>query len=404
MNILIVSPWLPHKDVGHAGGQHLYHTVRTLVERGQHVHVLCYGRGEQPDQVASCAALCNSLTIVTPAYTWRQKLVHVWQEGRWRPWLIGRRTHHQVRDHLRLLCRDRQIDVVQLAWTEMGRYLDAVPDGTGAVLGTMDVEYVVRSREVALLPPGVARFQAQRRATQLRCLERRAVGAAHVILACSAYDRAALLRLHPAAPVMIVPPWIGLADPAAFDPDPVVPGRLVFMGALDRLANQAAARWLLNDVWPQLRRSAPHATLRLVGVNPPAALRALAAADSRVTVTGYVPDLSAEWRAADVAVCPSLVGGGLLIKVAQPLWLGRPVVTTTRGNEGTAAPVGTAIDVADDSGTFATTTLRLLHNRAHWQQRARSGQSYAHSAFDWQRSMDRLESAYEQAVYLARAP
>lgn len=403
MNILIVSPWLPHRTIHHAGGQHLYHTIRALTERGYRVHFLGYGRDESPAQIETLAASCDSVTILTPAYSWQQKLTHLVKTGWRRPWLIGRRTHTLLRTHLERLCAEYPIDIVHFAWTEMGRYLDAVPAGVGTVLGTLDVEHVVRQRELTLYPPGLARFLAQRRYKRLCKLEQYAVQRASVVLACSAADRAAIQQLNPAALVVIAAPWLGVSPPESLEAEQIVPGRLMFMGAMDRLANQAAAHWLLDHVWPQVRETAPQATLRLVGAHPPTALNARAVADQRVTVTGYVPDLVAEWRAADVAVCPSLIGGGLLIKVIQPLMLGRPVVTTPFGNEGAAAPP-TAIDVTDDGAVFAAAVQRLLQDRDHWHQRATAGQRYAQDTFDWQISMDRLESAYKSARTLAQSP
>jgi hypothetical protein len=73
VHVLILSPWLPHPWIAHGGGQHLYHTVRSLAKRDHAVHVVCYGRGESEIQVRALAAHCASLHVVTPAYTWQQK-------------------------------------------------------------------------------------------------------------------------------------------------------------------------------------------------------------------------------------------------------------------------------------------------------------------------------------------
>jgi glycosyltransferase involved in cell wall biosynthesis len=395
VNILVVSPWLPHAAILHAGGQHLYHTLRTLSERGHTVYVLCYRRGESSTEIESLAALCASLTVVTPAYTWAQKLDHLRLGGGRRPWQLGRQTHRTMREYLGALCRDKSIDVVHLAWTETGRYLDAVPGGVGTVLGTLDVEYRVRPREVALYPPGWAKIQAGRRAQYLIRNERRWVRQAHITLACSEADRGYLAQLGvPRDQIHVVPPWI---DAEAMFPiwnDTRTPGRLVFMGAMDRQANVAAARFLIEEVWPLVRTTNPDAALRIVGANPPDTLRRLADSDPHLTVTGFVPEMVAEWAAADVAVSPSLIGGGLVTKVAQPMAAGRPVVTTTLGNEGVAAPVGIAVEVADDAPRFAAAVRRLLSDREHWARLAGAGRRHVQQTLNWSNVMDRLEAAY----------
>jgi len=400
LQILIVAPWLPHPGILHAGGQHLYHTVRSLAARGHRVHLLCYGRDEPPAAVAALRAVCASLTVLHPAYTWRDKLAHFMQGGWRRPWAWGRQTHLAAQAFIARCCRENSPDVVHFVWTEMGRYLEAVPPGVGTVLGTLDVEYQVRPREVALFPPGPARWAARRRARALIRAEARYLRRADVITVCSAADRAALAALLPPAErarLVVVPPWADLAAVQDLGPEGIVPGRLTFMGALDREANQSAVRFLLAGVWPRVRAAHPGATLRIVGAHPPAWLLRRAAEDPRLTVTGYVPALAAEWATTDVAVSPSLIGGGLLTKVAQPLAAGRPVVTTTLGNVGIAAPAGEAIEIADESAAFAEAVLRLLANREHWARLAAAGRAHVLAALDWERSLTALEAAYRQA-------
>ena len=65
-----------------------------------------------------------------------------------------------------------------------------------------------------------------------------------VTLVCSAADRDDHLRCG-ASPdrVCVVPPWIDADVMRAISPEATIPGRLVFMGALDRIANVAAARF-----------------------------------------------------------------------------------------------------------------------------------------------------------------
>jgi glycosyltransferase involved in cell wall biosynthesis len=310
----------------------------------------------------------------------------------------GRRTHAQARGLVHSICWEQDIDVVHLAWTEMGRYLDAVPAGVATVLGTLDVEHRVRPREVRLHPWGWGRMQAARRARQLIQGERRYVGQAHVTLACSAADRRHLARLVDESRIHFVAPWVDLGAMRDVKPEAVVPGRLTFVGALDRVANEAAVRFLVAKVWSRVRQAHTGAVLHIVGARPPEWLRRKADGDSRLVVTGYVADLVQEWAQTDVAVCPSFIGGGLVVKVAQAMAAGRPVVTTSLGNEGVGAPEGEAVAVADDAGSFGQAVLQLLSGRARWQRVAAAGRRHVVSTLGWGESMRDLEAAYAAAV------
>ncbi len=392
MRILILSPWLPHAGIRHAGGQYLFHTVVSLVERGHKVQFIGYGRGEPQSVVAALEQLCTTVTIITPAYTRAEKVAQVLSGGwRW-PWTWGRRTHLAVQAQVRRLCSTGATDVVHFAWTEMGRYLDAVPETVATILATQDVEQQVRPREVAWLRPGVERWRARRRARRLARVEPRYVRQADAVLAVSAADAAALARLRGDGGVHVIPPWLDMATLRAITPESVVPGRLTFMGALDRVANRAVAHFLLDEVWPQMRAARAETTLWLVGANPSERLRHRAHDDPRLEVTGWVPDLAAVWAATDVALAPSIVGGGCLLKIVQPMAAGRPVVTTPLG-----APQEKAV-VANGPDAFAASVTALLDDRERWQRRATAGRRYVLKEMDWERSMDKLEVVYATAL------
>lgn len=398
MRVLIVSPWLPHARIAHGGGQHVFHTVRSLAERGHAVFVVCYGRQESASQVATLAAHCEGLHALEPAYTWRQKVGHVLSGGWRRPWMWGRRTHAEARALIHSICREQRIDVVHLAWAEMGCYLDAVPAGVATVLGTLDVEHRVRPREVRLYPWGWARMLAARRARRLIQGERRYVNQAHATLVCSAADRRHLARLVNENRIHVVAPWVDLGAMGDVKPKAVVTGRLTFVGALDRIANEAAVRFVVREVWPQVKRAHTGVVLHIVGASPPKWLGRQADGDARLVVTGYVAALVQEWAQTDVAVCPSLIGGGLVVKVAQAMAAGRPVVTTSLGNEGVGAPEGEAVAVANDAGSFGQAVLQLLSDRARWKRVAAAGRRHVVNTLDWGASMRDLEAAYVAAM------
>jgi polysaccharide biosynthesis protein PslH len=304
--------------------------------------------------------------------------------------LLGRNTTRAMQQQIHSLCTNHKIDTVFLAWTEMGRYLDAVPPDIRTVLGTMDVERLVRPREVKLYPPGQACAAAERRAQHLIRIERQAVPQADAVTACSRNDQEYLQRLRHDHQVYVVPPYADLDSMWTINPDRKIAGQLTFFGALDRIANLAAAEFLINEVWPLIHENRLSPTLVIAGANPPPALERLASIEQRIRITGYIEDIRAMWAETDVAVLPSLIGGGLLTKAAQAMGAGRPVVTTTLGNEGIAAPPD-AIAIADSAHLFANSILNLLTDRDAWRQMARAGRAHVLQTLDWDASMKTLE-------------
>ena len=122
--------------------------------------------------------------------------------------------------------------------------------------------------------------------------------------------------------------------------------------------NVDAAVWLGREVWPLVRERMPEARLSLVGREPSAEVRALAAPD--IEVTGTVPDVRPYLAKARVALAPLRSGGGTRLKVLEALDAGRPIVSTTIGIEGLEDLVGDGALVADDAQGFADQVVELL--------------------------------------------
>lgn len=396
MRVLIVSPWLPYANMLHAGGEYLYQMLKSLSSRHD-LHLICYQRDETSEQIAALDHLCQTFTLVKPAYSWEQKWQQLLKDGWRHPFRLGKRAHFQVQQAIQAICHDHHIDVVHLVWTEMGRYLDIVPSQVGTVLHTLDTEYLVRPLEVALYPDGQEKQQACRRMEKLINIERESLSKADVVIAASKSDKVAFTRLNDQMPIIVATPWIGYI-PDDVQISTIKTGQLTFMGAMDRIANQAAVNFLVDDVWHLICDQYPYITLKIVGANPPDSLIQRCQDDSRIVVTGYCADLPSVWMETDIAVSPSIIGGGLLIKIAQPMAWGRPVVTTSLGNQGVAAQPETAIEVQDNPQGFAAAIGCLLDDRSYWLKLATNGQHHVRGHLNWKTSIEAIEEAYQLAV------
>ncbi|TMK54755.1 MAG: glycosyltransferase, partial [Actinobacteria bacterium] len=131
---------------------------------------------------------------------------------------------------------------------------------------------------------------------------------------------------------------------------------LLLVGTLSYPPNAEAARWLCEEVLPHLN----HASVALVGSNPPPEVRALAR-DSSVTVVGAVADVTSWYERTRVAVVPLRAGGGTRIKLLEALAHGRPVVSTTVGVHGLDfLPGRDGVLVADRPAEFAAHCQSLM--------------------------------------------
>ena len=134
---------------------------------------------------------------------------------------------------------------------------------------------------------------------------------------------------------------------------------IVFTGAMDYWPNVDAVVWFARDVLPEIRSRDAAARFYVVGMNPDAAVRALAS-DPSVVVTGRVGDVRPYLRHARVVVAPLRVARGIQNKVLEAMAMAKPVVVTTAAANALSAERGVEIEVASEAPAFAQKVLALM--------------------------------------------
>jgi glycosyltransferase involved in cell wall biosynthesis len=169
--------------------------------------------------------------------------------------------------------------------------------------------------------------------------------------------------------------FVPVTDAAPLREETHAASKVVCLGHLDWAPNQRGLSWFLEEVWPEVRRRRPDVELLVVG-------RSLGMTDGAgVTYTGYVDDLLATLRLADVGIVPTLDGTGVKTKTLDLLAAGMPLVATTNGVRGTSAATAGAL-IADDPDGFTEHLLSLLGDgelRASLSRAGRSALRLQHS-------------------------
>jgi glycosyltransferase involved in cell wall biosynthesis len=210
-------------------------------------------------------------------------------------------------------------------------------------------------------------------------------------------ERTVLEALMPGANVVVTPNGV---DSEAFTPDlerAETPGRVIFTGFMDYHPNEQAAHHFADAIWPRVLAEVPHATWYLVGAQPPASFKRLAALPG-VKVTGRVAETQPYLADAAVAIVPLRVGGGTRIKILEALAMGKAVVTTALGCEGLDVTSGEHLLVADDPGEFASAVIQLLRDDARRTRLGAAGRALVEREYSWARSGRTLVQAVERCV------
>ncbi|GAB4461329.1 MAG: glycosyltransferase [Armatimonadaceae bacterium] len=243
---------------------------------------------------------------------------------------------------------------------------------------------------------------------KLRDYEPQAYRAFDQIMVTSRHDASALRELAEDRGIHLPP--LGVigngVDTAYFSPDPdrvPSPKSLVFSGKLSYVANDDAARFLLREILPCLRRRCPEAHLILAGSGPSKAVQTLVRRIGGVTVTGYTDDLRPHIRQASVAVAPLRIAVGVQNKVLEAMALQKPVVLTTLAVRSlTDAVRERALFVGETATQYAEICARLLENPAEAQASGEAARQYVAERHRWQVSAEQFVERYRMVLSKAQ--
>jgi sugar transferase (PEP-CTERM/EpsH1 system associated) len=163
---------------------------------------------------------------------------------------------------------------------------------------------------------------------------------------------------------------------------------LVFVGNMGYFPNIEAAKFLVKQVLPLLKKEFPHLRTLIAGARPSAEVVALGS--ETVTVSGWLDDIREGYAQGSIFVAPLLHGSGQQNKILEAMAMGLPCVTTPLVNNAIGATEPNEILCADTEGGIAAAIRSLLADPKTAQQVGKNGQKFVVKNFSWQRSTEKL--------------
>jgi glycosyltransferase involved in cell wall biosynthesis len=255
------------------------------------------------------------------------------------------------------------------------------------------VYHLSYARAAALAPTTPARLRGRLRTWRVR-LQETALARRAAALVSVSEDEARLVRaLAPGRTVVVAPNGV---DVDAVKPSP--PGdALLFVGLLSYAPNRDAMEWFAEQVLPRLGVEAP--TVLVAGREPGPRLEALARAQPRLCLLGFVPELAPLYEQAAVFVNPMRGGGGTRLKMLGAMAAGKAVVSTTIGAEGLAVTPGRDVIVADTPEAFAAAIRDLLRDRARAERLGQAARALVDARYRWETCLAPVDELYARLAH-----
>ncbi len=166
----------------------------------------------------------------------------------------------------------------------------------------------------------------------LRRYEQRYCSKFSTIVVTTEEDKIQLQEFNPHATFKVIPNGVDLVSFPCRAND-VGGNRLIFIGAMDNLANIDSVCFFAKEVLPEIQKRYPNTTFDIVGARP--APEVLALKDKPgVNVMGKVPSMVDYLHQATVCVVPMRTGFGIKNKTLEAMAAGVPIVASDRGLEG----------------------------------------------------------------------
>lgn len=250
--------------------------------------------------------------------------------------LFARR--HELRVRVREAVSSRRFNAVLINGADMLWVRDELPPHLPTVVVAHNLEHQLLAQQLAanrILSPLLSREVAKHQWFEMDGF-RRAGGVVFVSASEMAWARARVPTLR----AIHLPP---LFTTCPFSRVPRSGGalRLGYLADFSWWPNRENWSWLIEDVLSRVRR--------------PLEVHVFGRGSERIAVRegvvrhGMVRDLATVWSHADIMVCPTHVGAGVNIKLAESLHNRMPVLATTQAVGGLACASGPGIVVLDEA-------------------------------------------------------
>lgn len=250
------------------------------------------------------------------------------------------------------ILESEKFDIIQLESLWVTPYLNIIRRHSKAkiVLRSHNVEFVIWERLASNTKNFFKKSYLQLLASRLKKYELALINKYDAIATITEEDQN-LFRDHGCQlPMIHIPFGVDLVN-YKIDNSSTSNPSVFHIGSMDWMPNLDGIRWVVENVWPQVKERVPHLKLFLAGRNMPQWLKELRI--DGIEVIGEVPDAQAFIRSKSIMLVPLFSGGGMRIKIIEGMALGKTIISTEIGAEGIKYENGKEILIANSDKEFA---------------------------------------------------
>lgn len=166
---------------------------------------------------------------------------------------------------------------------------------------------------------------------------------------------------------------------------------VLFVANFQYSANEEAALWIIENIWPAVSAKFDDAKLYLVGKNPTDKMYAVAKGKENIVITGLVESVKRYYDMCNVVLVPIFTGGGVNVKLIEALGFGKIVISTSKGIEGTQFRDREEVIIADTIETFVEETINILNDPIDYMEIRENALRKMTEVYSWASIIEKYE-------------
>src|SRR3990167_8000677 len=395
MKILMLTPYLPYPPA--SGGQiRTLYLLKYLSQNHEITLVSLYKNEKEKEYARHLKSFCKNIYLC-------KRAEKPWQLGNilssifsFLPFLIVRNYSVEAKKTIEKLLKTERFDVIH---AETFYIMPPTPKTSIPILLVeQTIEFKVYQHFISHLPfiikLGLVLDILKLRAWEIHYGKKASLGATG-----SDTDKKTIQSIAPLADPVVIPN--GAGDEMFVDSLPEKKfnqPKLLFMGNFYWLQNVEAAEYLINKIFPQIKKQVPDISLIIAGQNTTNKIKI--EKTNQIAIINIAPDDTATvkklYSEATLFVSPIFGPGGTRLKILAAMASGLPVISTLIGIEGLGVEEKKHVLTAKSLDDFTNNILLAIPNHSLYYHIQNQTFSLVKQKYSWPSLAKQLEIAYQQ--------
>ena len=395
MKILMLTPYLPYPPA--SGGQiRTLYLLKYLSQNHEITLVSLYKNEKEKEYARHLKSFCKNIYLC-------KRAEKPWQLGNilssifsFLPFLIVRNYSVEAKKTIEKLLKTERFDVIH---AETFYIMPHIPKTSIPILLVeQTIEFKVYQHFISHLP-FIIKLGLVLDILKLRAWEIHYWKKASLVATVSDTDKKTIQSIAPLADPVVIPN--GAGDEMFVDSLPEKKfnqPKLLFMGNFYWLQNVEAAEYLINKIFPKIKKQVPDISLIIAGQNTTNKIKI--EKTNQIAIINIAPDDTATvkklYSEATLFVSPIFGPGGTRLKILAAMASGLPVISTLIGIEGLGVEEKKHVLTAKSLDDFTNNILLAIKNHSLYYHIQKQAFSLVKQKYSWPSLAKQLEIAYQQ--------